>query len=164
MYKRVKVPGDGSCFYHSVLMQLKHPVQVGSIKFSPTVETLRNMVASILTTALNNAHSEYHSLLLYYAEEQNMSPKKYIAQTRKCMWAGPLEIQIVANILKVRIQVYNYAHIMKHKQRNTYNIKHAKPIVDLGDRRRRTIKTVIYGYNPQNEQYGTHYDALVKQS
>ncbi len=157
------MPGNGSCFYHSVALQLKDAVLVGSLKFSASVTSLRNMVAAIMEAALKHPNSEYYSLLLYYSDEQNMSPKKYIAQTRKCMWAGPLEIQILATLLKKRIQVYSNSAIKKHKQSNgKYNLSKVTPVIDFGDKRRQQIKIVILGYNPNNNEYGVHYDALVK--
>ena len=163
MYKHIKVPGNGSCFYHSVVTHLTTPVKLGKLCFSPTVKTLRNLIASILAAALKNPNHEYHSLLLHYSDEQNMSPKKYIVNTKKCMWAGPLEIQILADVLKKRIQVYNYTELKKYKHKNgLFDVNCATPLIDFGNKRRKRITILIKGYKPNNNQFGVHYDALVK--
>lgn len=153
-----KVQGDGSCFYHAVTAASDRP--------HTNFTKLRNMVANVYSTVVKGTNKklkeQYESLLSYYAGEQNMSPAEYADQTRKCMWAGPLEVEILSKVTKRRIAVYDM-NDLKHNARYKciYNLADVKPIIDFGDKRRTPIMVVIRGYKPLSNKFGTHYDALI---
>ena len=153
-----RVPGDGSCFYHAVL--------AGNETVKIRVTNLRKKIANVYAKINQNRStplaSKYGSLLQYYAREQNMTTKKYIEQTQKCMWAGPLEVEILSRILNKRIAVYDKKDLKRRKLYDcVYNMDGIKPLLDFGDKRRKPIMIVIGGYQPSAQQFGKHYDSLL---
>ena len=153
-----KVPGDGSCFYHAVI--------AGYNRRNVDASRLRNMVANVYSKIINGTNKklqkEYESLLLYYANEQDVSPATYANQTRSCMWAGPLEVELLSKVLKRRIAVYNRKDLKgKKKDKCVYNLDGVEPLLDFGDKRRNPIMVVVSGYKPSSNAFGTHYDALI---
>ena len=154
-----RVPGDGSCLYHSVVAGM-------NVRNDTSSRHLREKVANVLAKVLGGSNKvlsqTYLSLLMYYAGEQNVTPARYIRNTRACMWAGPLEIEILSKIIMRRIAVYNMDDLRPKKILGcVYDMNGVEPILDFGDKRRNQIMVAISGYKPNSNMFGTHFDALL---
>ena len=132
-----------------------------------TSAQLRNRVARVYERVVSENHKKladrYRSRLMYYASEQNQSIRQYMKNTQRCMWAGPLEVQVVSNLLKRRIVVLNMDDVKRtrvHSMQCVYDVKNVKPLLDFGDKRKRPLLIAISGYNPTKGKFGNHYQPL----
>ena len=151
-----KVPGDGSCFYHSVLVGLRDKPLSSSLKSKINVQYLRKLVAKKIEVMYNNDVDK--SFVDFYINDTSNSLEKYINATLKNMWAGPLEAYALSKSLKIRIQVYNFSDLKKYQD---YYKSLKDPIIDFGDKRKKPVKVVIYGFDFTDRNTGFHYDALI---
>ena len=151
----VKVLGDNHCFFHSIIHHLK-PTANSSLKVKLSVKKLRTIVAkSISQISKNNIDK---SFVNFYLNDQNISLKKYTREIQRNMWAGPLEALALSKALKIRIQIFNKSDLSKKGK--LYKIKN-DPIVDFGDKRKKPLRLVIYGFDFNSSvKTGCHYDAL----
>ena len=153
--KIVNVPGDNHCFFHSIIHHLK-PSANSSLKLKLSVKKLRTLVAKTISKISNNNIDK--SFVNFYLNDQNISLNHYIREIQRSMWAGPLEALALSKALKIRIQVFNKSDLSK--KGNSYLIKGC-PIVDFGDKRKKPLRLVIYGFDfTSSVKTGCHYDAL----
>jgi len=146
-----EVLANGSCFYNSISAQ----TNINS-------SYLRDSVANFLQNVALDPKHKFMSQLVFYADDQKLSIPKYIEKTRKCLWAGPFETEILSLLLERRIQIYNMKDLEKYSISDCiYDLKHISPIVDFGDKRKRPLMVVIHGYKPKKGKHGYHYDALI---
>ena len=151
------VPGDGSCFYHSIASHLN---RVSSVQLREKVVQVYEKVAHGNNRKLAE---RYYSLLMYYASEQNQSIRRYIKNTHRCMWAGPLEAQVLSDLLKRRIVVLNMDDVKRKRMDSikcVYDVANVTPLLDFGDKRKRPLLVAISGYSPTKGKFGNHYQPL----
>ena len=153
-YKLIKVPADGHCFFHAVLHFYKQKPQHSTLKRNYTIFELRKKTASYIRKLY--ADPQEKSFVDFYVNEEHTNIEKYLAKVKKNMWAGPLEIYAISKALKIRIQIYNFDYFSKAKGVFTTE---SKPLIDFGDKRRKPIKLVIYGFD-FNKSSGCHYNVL----
>lgn len=151
-----KVPGDGSCFYHSVLVGLRNKPLSSSLKSKINVKYLRKIIAKRIELMYKNDIDK--SFVDFYLNDTTNNLEKYLKATMNNMWAGPLEAYALSKALKIRIQVYNFSDLKKHQ--NYYKTS-KDPIIDFGDKRKKPIRVVIYGFDFTDTNTGCHYDALI---
>ena len=151
----VNVPGDNHCFFHSIIHHLK-PIANSSLKLKLSVKKLRALVAKTISKISNNNINK--SFVDFYLNDENISLKHYTQEIQRNMWAGPLEALALSKALKIRIQVFNKSDLSKKGK--LYSIK-CDPIIDFGDKRKKPLRLVIYGFDFKNSvKTGCHYDAL----
>ena len=156
------VPGDGSCFYHAVRIHLICRYS-GTNYTVPSVKRLRKLTAYNLMKVMKSrtkSFAEMQSYAMFYVQDANMTLNSYMSGMKKTMWAGPLEAMLLANALKMRIQIFSTSALRKSKKAGIFKIKE-EPLVDTGDKRRTPIRIVIKGYNQVKGHTGCHYDALI---
>ena len=158
-----RVPPDGSCLYHAVIACLAKRRRDGG----HSVRSLRGRVAQLYEHIAQGdsgrLSTEYLSPLQYYASAEGLTVKQYISKTRKTMWGGPLEIEMLSRLLRCRIAVLNMDDLVATRaNRSVYSTCQATPILDFGSKRRTPLLIGIHGYQPVSGRYGAHYDALVR--
>ena len=153
--KIIKVPGDNHCFFHSIIHHLK-PNANSSLKLKLSVKKLRTLVAKTISKISKNNIDK--SFVSFYLNDKNYSLKHYLHNIERNMWAGPLEALALSKALKIRIQVFNKSDLSK---KGKYYKVNNDPIIDFGDKRKKPLRLVIYGFDFKSSvKSGCHYDAL----
>lgn len=151
-----KVPADGDCFYHAIAEHID-TIRIGSVNVKASASLLRRIVGKKMKKYIEE-NNELRNLAIPTILDENMTLNEYVKQTKNGMWAGPIELMILAKALNVRIQVYDKADMKKQKGK-IYKLS-KEPIMDIGDKRKTPMMLTLHGVN----KGGRHYDVIQKYS
>jgi hypothetical protein len=134
----VKVPGDGSCFFHAMTLDTPYSVQ-----------ELRHLVAD---TVILNTETRFNGMTVceWIQTETDMTPAQYADDMRKNGWGGQVDMHLLAQFLQKSFHVYIKSESGIPTHQYTF-----EPISN--SQQRMTLPKPIRLIFDRN-----HYDAIVK--
>ena len=107
----VKVPGNGSCLFHSVQVAAGEKFQV---------QQLRQMVAEAV---VRDAGVHFNGMPLgeWIHSETEMTPQAYAKAISANAWGGQIELHLLAQELKTPIQVYTESTMDAHAYQHSFS-------------------------------------------
>lgn len=135
--RRIRVPGDGTCFFHSVSLQVDVPAK-----------ELRRICSNAIRARANELFQGLPLRTWIQYEYNNMTIEEYSRQIRSTLWGGPIEMKLLADHFGRPFVVYEMKVAGRGKQ-----LLSVLPSRGLGD-----LRTPVYLL-----YCGNHFDALLPQ-